>query len=76
MQETIYKARTYTDMPASTTFLPSYKKRQNHLKMKEEFTNFLKRQDWKEQMRQLQDKNRVTSEPAMTEYINRDEKPV
>jgi hypothetical protein len=48
MQETIYKARTYTDMPASTTFLPSYKKRQNHLKMKEEFTNFLKRQDWKE----------------------------
>lgn len=50
MQETIYKARTYTMMPTSHTFLPSYKKRENNLKMKEEFTNFIKRHDWKTEL--------------------------
>jgi hypothetical protein len=42
MQETIHKARTYTIMPGNSDSLPSYKKRQNHFKLQEDFNNFVK----------------------------------
>lgn len=47
MEDTIHKAKTYTVIPDRVDALSLSKRKKNRAQMKEDFTNFIRKKGWK-----------------------------